>query len=343
MEVKAGTLVFSVLIFSICAFICLSLLSLRRRAFGGELGGPFGPKILSGVFLFLLWGFFIGLSSWRAVKGDGVTLGEQVAAILVGVAILILSTGVLATLASYCGGGQETSSSEKTEQSEEQGFKVNFGGASAKNLNPNFLATPNFAVNNVGITPRGMNNWDGSNQKSMMAMNTSPSRFARSRSGQQPIPSSGDVQAQLSQFSQMLSGMQEYIANLQAAMSGQNNGNNLSSINPMGSINPNALSPANIGGRSLRGALSPNPGSKQSNVGNSPCPPSGRRFGSTISGDAQSTMSNDLSLANNAGNNAGNMGGNVNGTDAGRESPEKDGAGAAESPDASTHCSSPDI
>jgi hypothetical protein len=258
-----------------------------------------------------------------------IIFSRKLSQILVGVAILILSTGVLATVASYCGRGGDaaTSDAQKTDtQNEEQGFKVNFGGSS-KNFNANF----NPAVNNVGMA---------NNVGAMNMMNTSPSRFAQQRSRQQ-VPSAGDVQAQLSQFSDMLTHMQQYIQNLQSVMGGQN----LNSTS-----NPNALSPGHIAGRSLRGTfnqLSPNPGSKQSSIGNSPCPRTYRRFGSTVSGDAQSTMSNDLSLAN---NNANSMNANVNVTfpednagNNGRDSPEKENTTAAESPDASTHCSSPDI
>ena len=38
--VKAGDLAFSVTVFSICAVVCVAVLAMRRRLFGGELGGP---------------------------------------------------------------------------------------------------------------------------------------------------------------------------------------------------------------------------------------------------------------------------------------------------------------
>jgi len=63
--VKAGDLAFSVTIFSICACICVAVLFVRRRLFGGELGGPFLGKIVSAVVLVSLWVFYIAMSFWK--------------------------------------------------------------------------------------------------------------------------------------------------------------------------------------------------------------------------------------------------------------------------------------
>jgi hypothetical protein len=45
--VKDDNLAFSVIMFSICACIALSILAFRRQAYGGELGGPIGPRKVS--------------------------------------------------------------------------------------------------------------------------------------------------------------------------------------------------------------------------------------------------------------------------------------------------------
>nr|QTE04368.1 Na+/Ca2+ exchanger 1 [Tridacna squamosa] len=67
-EVPAGDLGFSVTIFTVCALVTITLLMLRRYIglFGGELGGPKGPKIASGVFLVFVWIFYVLMSSFQA-------------------------------------------------------------------------------------------------------------------------------------------------------------------------------------------------------------------------------------------------------------------------------------
>lgn len=65
----AGSLGFSVVVYSVCAFMALSLLLVRRYVplFGrAELGGPQGPKIASGIFLIFLWIIYVLLSSLQA-------------------------------------------------------------------------------------------------------------------------------------------------------------------------------------------------------------------------------------------------------------------------------------
>lgn len=62
--VEAGGLAFSVMVFSCCAISCVILLAIRRRAFGGELGGPRCFAYLSSIFLVGLWAIYIGLSCW---------------------------------------------------------------------------------------------------------------------------------------------------------------------------------------------------------------------------------------------------------------------------------------
>ncbi|XP_067287871.1 sodium/calcium exchanger 1a [Pseudorasbora parva] len=72
-RVEAGTLAFSVTLFTIFAFICIAVLMYRRRPeIGGELGGPRTPKILTTTLFFSLWLMYIILSSMEAyciIKG----------------------------------------------------------------------------------------------------------------------------------------------------------------------------------------------------------------------------------------------------------------------------------
>ncbi|CAG7711701.1 unnamed protein product [Allacma fusca] len=68
-EVQPGSLGFSVMIYSIVAFITVSLILTRRflTIFGkSELGGPTGTKWVTGFFMILLWFIFIILSTLQA-------------------------------------------------------------------------------------------------------------------------------------------------------------------------------------------------------------------------------------------------------------------------------------
>eukprot|EP00929_Paragymnodinium_shiwhaense_P063162 TRINITY_DN31572_c1_g2_i1.p1 TRINITY_DN31572_c1_g2~~TRINITY_DN31572_c1_g2_i1.p1 ORF type:complete len:824 (-),score=259.11 TRINITY_DN31572_c1_g2_i1:119-2590(-) len=69
--VKGGSLGFSVAVFTGCATACVAILLLRRYFVGGELGGPKGPKIASGIALISLWFIYIGLSVWQALENKG--------------------------------------------------------------------------------------------------------------------------------------------------------------------------------------------------------------------------------------------------------------------------------
>uniref|UniRef100_A0A8C3J784 Solute carrier family 8 member A2 n=1 Tax=Calidris pygmaea TaxID=425635 RepID=A0A8C3J784_9CHAR len=72
-EVQTGTLAFSVTLFTIFAFVCISVLMYRRRPhIGGELGGPRTPKLLTaGLFLglWLLYILFASLEAYCHIKG----------------------------------------------------------------------------------------------------------------------------------------------------------------------------------------------------------------------------------------------------------------------------------
>ncbi|KAM7109574.1 LOW QUALITY PROTEIN: sodium/calcium exchanger 3 [Ciconia maguari] len=72
-QVSAGTLAFSVTLFTIFAFICISILLYRRRPhIGGELGGPRGCKLattLLFISLWLLYILFATLEAYCYIKG----------------------------------------------------------------------------------------------------------------------------------------------------------------------------------------------------------------------------------------------------------------------------------
>mmetsp|Transcript_114728 Transcript_114728/g.256037 ORF Transcript_114728/g.256037 Transcript_114728/m.256037 type:complete len:824 (-) Transcript_114728:36-2507(-) len=68
--VEAGNLGFSVSVFSCCAMVCILLLYIRRRTYGGELGGPDMSKWLTSGFLVFLWFVYVGLSSWQVMKNQ---------------------------------------------------------------------------------------------------------------------------------------------------------------------------------------------------------------------------------------------------------------------------------
>ena len=62
----AGSLVFSVIVYTVLALLCLALLAYRRKALGAELGGPAASKYLHATVLVLMWVVYIVLSSLQA-------------------------------------------------------------------------------------------------------------------------------------------------------------------------------------------------------------------------------------------------------------------------------------
>jgi solute carrier family 8 (sodium/calcium exchanger) len=64
-EVPAGDLALSVTVFCIEAVVVIVIIFLRRRI-GGELGGPFGPKVATSLFFFFLWLVYLVISSLRS-------------------------------------------------------------------------------------------------------------------------------------------------------------------------------------------------------------------------------------------------------------------------------------
>lgn len=64
-RIDPGNLSYSVTLFCICAAICCMVLMIRRR-FGGELGGPTLPKVLTAMLFVGLWLFYVLMSSLEA-------------------------------------------------------------------------------------------------------------------------------------------------------------------------------------------------------------------------------------------------------------------------------------
>lgn len=64
--VEAGSLIISVILYAVCASICLCFLVIRRNLsmFGkAELGGPANSKYFTGVFFIFLWLIYVVISS----------------------------------------------------------------------------------------------------------------------------------------------------------------------------------------------------------------------------------------------------------------------------------------
>lgn len=68
--VEAGDLSFSVSVFTACALVCIITLALRRKAYGGELGGPKGGKVVTCVLLVGLWVTYIALSIFKITSSS---------------------------------------------------------------------------------------------------------------------------------------------------------------------------------------------------------------------------------------------------------------------------------
>jgi solute carrier family 8 (sodium/calcium exchanger) len=66
--VVGGDLGFSVTVFCMCAVCCLAILHGRRRAYGGELGGPKNVQFMTSAMLVALWLVYVGLSVWKIME-----------------------------------------------------------------------------------------------------------------------------------------------------------------------------------------------------------------------------------------------------------------------------------
>ena len=65
--VESGDLGLSVIVFCCTALVCLAVLALRRRLFGGELGGPYRPRMATAAFFVLLWGIYVLISCLKTL------------------------------------------------------------------------------------------------------------------------------------------------------------------------------------------------------------------------------------------------------------------------------------
>ena len=75
--VEAGDLGLSVLVFTGCALVCLGVLLARRKLYGGELGGPAGPKMATAAVFCLLWLVYVLISSFQTDGVIDVSLGPS--------------------------------------------------------------------------------------------------------------------------------------------------------------------------------------------------------------------------------------------------------------------------
>lgn len=77
--VRNGDLVFSVIIFSMCALVALTILGVRRRKVGAELGGPMSLKCCSSSSMVVLWVGYISLSGWFSLRSAKAPVSEFIA------------------------------------------------------------------------------------------------------------------------------------------------------------------------------------------------------------------------------------------------------------------------
>lgn len=82
--VKAGSLGYSVIVFSCVAVICLGTLRIRRNLIGGELGGGYISKNGTGVFFLMLWVWYL---AWNIAKSssDAADVGQWIS---IGIAVM---------------------------------------------------------------------------------------------------------------------------------------------------------------------------------------------------------------------------------------------------------------
>eukprot|EP00445_Apocalathium_hangoei_P041682 CAMPEP_0203975116 /NCGR_PEP_ID=MMETSP0359-20131031/100448_1 /ASSEMBLY_ACC=CAM_ASM_000338 /TAXON_ID=268821 /ORGANISM="Scrippsiella Hangoei, Strain SHTV-5" /LENGTH=1303 /DNA_ID=CAMNT_0050913311 /DNA_START=12 /DNA_END=3919 /DNA_ORIENTATION=+ len=88
--ILAGDLSFSVMLFTFIALISIGVILFRRRVWGAELGGPKRAKMLTSLFFFVLWFYYIGVASWKILTPSA-GLEEQAKAVGLGFAgVLVL-------------------------------------------------------------------------------------------------------------------------------------------------------------------------------------------------------------------------------------------------------------
>jgi len=98
--VLSGDLTFSVITFTLCALLVLTVIMYRRKAFEAELGGPVGPKTNTCIFFVLLWVFYVSMASWKVIEGD-VTTAKCIQAIAVGLCCMLLGNVLVAGSVHY--------------------------------------------------------------------------------------------------------------------------------------------------------------------------------------------------------------------------------------------------
>ena len=59
------------------ALVCLGVLLARRKLYGGELGGPAGPKMATAAVFCLLWLVYVLISSFQTDGVIDVSLGPS--------------------------------------------------------------------------------------------------------------------------------------------------------------------------------------------------------------------------------------------------------------------------
>jgi len=69
-KVPAGSLSFSVAVYTPCATACLAVLLIRRMRGGYELGGDAKSKYATAILLVGLWLVYVALSSWKAIDEE---------------------------------------------------------------------------------------------------------------------------------------------------------------------------------------------------------------------------------------------------------------------------------
>jgi len=87
--VPSGDLVFSVVIFCICACLALVILLVRRRKIGAELGGPVGLKFSAAGSFVLMWFIYIAISGWWSLRQDKAD-STEITAMFVGCGVPVL-------------------------------------------------------------------------------------------------------------------------------------------------------------------------------------------------------------------------------------------------------------
>ena len=66
--VPSGDLGLSVIVFCCCAVTCIICLQGRRILYGGELGGPATPRLITSVFFVMLWVLYVTVSGLKATN-----------------------------------------------------------------------------------------------------------------------------------------------------------------------------------------------------------------------------------------------------------------------------------